>query len=457
MKRIEIYILGLFLPIVSWAQNLDIYEIKLFSGCNTINPVVADSVLYFSSDVKNDFAVNYYDENDDRLYQLYQVNLKNKRPSGRIKTAMKHANRPYSQAAIAFDADGNIHITQNTKELSTIKGAPMAIFDYNSLSDAGDGVMSEIKVNYANAGYPSYSSDGNLMIYASDVAGGKGATDLYYSVKRNGRWSTPRNMGDVINTKGSETSPYIHPSGKIFFASNGREDSKKLDIYYTYRTKDGFAEPVRFDVKINSMGDDYGIYYSDDEEWGYFTSNRHGKEKVYYFEQRFPTFDEENEMQEENYCYTFFEESAENYDPEEFSFKWAISDGKTYSGLEVDHCFAGPGDYTIALSVLDKTTKEELFTIAEYALELRKPEQVNIHVPQNIKAGQKVVFTADADNITKFTPKTYFWDFGNGTKVKGKSGTVTFRKKGTYKVKCGTISDEDNTDRLCTWVEVTVE
>lgn len=457
MKRLAIYILGVMFPLSSMAQDVDVQDISLLSGCSTINPVVIDSTLYFASNAKSSVAVSYFDENDDRLYQLYQVKLKNKKPSGRVSVAMKRSNRPYNQAAITFDSDKKIHVTQNTQDLSTIKGSPLAIFDYSSLTDVTDGVMSDVKVKFSNAAYPSYSSDGNFMVFVSDVPGGKGAADLYYCVKSNGRWSSPKNMGDVVNTKGTETTPFIHPSGKIFFASNGRADSKKLDIYYTYSTKDGFSEPVRFDVKINSMGDDYGIYYSDDEEWGYFTSNRRGKDAIFYFEQRFPSFEDESEMQEENYCYTFFEESAENYDPEEFSFKWAISDGKSYSGLEVDHCFDGPGDYSIALSVLDKTTKEELFTIAEYSMELRKPEQVNIHVPENIKAGQKVVFTADADNISKFTPKAYFWDFGNGTKVKGKSGTVTFKKKGTYKVRCGTISDEDASDRLCTWVEVTVE
>lgn len=457
MNKVATYILALVLPVMSMAQDVDVYDVDLFRGCDMINPTVSDSVLYFASNTKNSMMVNYYDENDDRLYQLYQVQLKNKRPSGRIRSVMKRSNRPYNQAAVAFDADGKMHVTQNTQDLSTIKGSPLAIFDFASTQDNSDGVPNEIKVKFSNAGYPSYSNDGKFMVFVSDVPGGNGMTDLYYCEKVNGRWSSPKNMGEEINTKGMETTPFVHPSGKIFFASNGRQDSKKFDIYYTFKTRNGFAEPVRFDVKINSMGDDYGIFYSDDEEWGYFTSNRHGKEKIYYFEQKFPTFNEENEMQEENYCYTFYEESAESYDPEEFSLRWSISDGKSYEGLEVDHCFQGPGDYHISLSVLDKTTKEELFAIAEYSLELRKPEQVNIHIPEKIKAGQRVVFTADADNITAFKPKTYFWDFGNGTKIKGAKGSVTFKKKGTYKVRCGTISDEDATVRLCTWVMVTVD
>ncbi len=459
MKRYIIaFVSALAVSVVAEAQNVEVTPLNFFSHGSQVCPFVVDSTLYFSSNVKTNITVNYYDESDNRLFQLFKVPLKNSFPAGSPKPAMKRHNRPYNQSAITFDAEGKIHITQNTKEQSTIQGAPLAIFDYRSLNDRTDGIESETRVRFANAGYPAYSPDGNLMVFVSDAPGGRGQTDLYYCEKRNGRWTMPRSMGDAINTTGAETTPFIHPSGKIFFASNGRSDSKKLDIYYTFRNDDGkFAEPVRFDISINSIGDDFGFYYSDDEEWGFFTSNRHGRDKIYYFKQLFPHFDEENEMVEENYCYTFFEESAENYDPAEFGFKWVISDGHQYNGLEIDHCFAGPGDYNIALNVLDKTSGEELFTIADYDMELRKPEQVNIHVPENIQRGKDVVFTADDKNITAFTPTTYYWDFGNGVQMKGQTVKVKFKKSGTYRVRCGTIADEDWTVKLCTWVYVTVE
>ncbi len=457
MKRTIAYIVGMLVATNAMSQDVEVVNLNIMGKNTSINPVICDSTLYFASDKKNDVVVNYYNQYGDRLYQLYKIDLRNHRPSGQPKSFMSRSNRPYNQIAVAFDADRVMHITQNTQEESTIEGAPFAIYDYNSSNDKSDGILNEVKVRYANAGYPSYSADGNLMVFVSDVPGGKGQTDLYYCEKVNGRWSAPHNMGDNINTKGIEKTPFVHPSGKIFFASNGRSDSKRLDIYYTFRTEKGFSDPIKFDMKVNSNSDDYGICVSDDEEWGYFTSNRHGVDKLYFYRQRFPSFDEEHEMVEENYCYTFFEESAENYDPEQFSFKWTMSDGQQHTGLEVDHCFNGPGDYTIELSVLDKTSGEELFTIAEYEMELTKPEQINIHVPENIKVGKQVTFWADDKNITKFKPTTYYWDFGNGTKVKGDKGSVTFSKKGTYRVKCGTIAANNSTVKLCTWTYVTVE
>ncbi len=459
MRKLATYIATMLAALTATAQEVEVMTLNLTDGGTSINPVICDSTLYFASDKKNDITINYYNQYGERFYQLYQVNLRKGKVHGKAKSLMLRSNRPYNQTAIAFDADKVMHVTQNTQDKSeeTIEGAPFAIYDYTSTTDKSDGVPSDVKMRFANTGYPTYSRDGKLMIFVSDIAGGQGQTDLYYCEKINGEWSEPQNMGSNINTSGQETTPFIHPSGKIFFASNGRTDSKKLDIYYTTRTENGFTDPVRYALKVNGNQNDYGFCCSDDEEWGYFTSNRHGTDKIYFYRQKFPAFEEEHELQEENYCYTFFEESAENYDPEQFGFKWTISDGHKYNGLEVDHCFDGPGDYTIELSVLDKTSGEELFTIAQYEMELTKPEQVNIHVPENIKAGQLVTFVADDKNITKFTPKTYYWDFGNGTKGRGEKGSVTFSKKGTYRVKCGTVAAENSSLKLCTWTYVTVE
>ena len=253
MKKLAIYTAAMLVATSAIAQDVEVINLKLMGQHTSINPTICDSTLYFASDKKNDVAVNYYNQYGDRLYQLYKVELRNHRPYGKPKSLMVRSNRPYNQTAVTFDADKAMHVTQNTQDQSTIEGAPFAIYDYTSANDKTDGVPNEVKVRFANAGYPSYSKDGKLMIFVSDVPGGKGQTDLYYCEKINGRWSSPRNMGDNINTRGAETTPFIHPSGKIFFASNGRSDSKKLDIYYTFRTEKGFSEPVKFDLKVNEV------------------------------------------------------------------------------------------------------------------------------------------------------------------------------------------------------------
>ncbi len=458
IEKIYILIVGLLFSASLQAQQIRIEATNIFKGSNVISPYVCDSTLYFASDKKNNSFKAYIDQDDHRLYQLYKMKLKNKKPSGLAQTYFSDANRKVNQVGIVF-CDNEAYITQNNGKEDSQKGngSVLGLYRMGRSQTKGDGELVVAQPKGASIAFPSISPDGKFMIFASNMEGGEGSSDLYICERRGSGWSAPENMGPMINTAGAETTPFIHSSGKIFFASNGRPDSRKLDIYYTFKTDKGFAEPVRFDIGLNSISDDFGVYFSENEEWGYFVSNRHGKDQLYYFIQNFPDFYDVRMMEEENYCFTFYESSIESYDPELFGFKWVFSDGFEFLGIEADHCFAGPGEYNIALNVIDKTSGEELFAIAEYPIELVKPEQVNIIYPKEIHVGEKVNFDANADNITKFTPSTYYWDFGDGVHVKGKNATMTFKKPGIHIVKCGTISDEDPSERLCTFVEISVE
>ncbi|MBP5365307.1 MAG: PKD domain-containing protein [Bacteroidales bacterium] len=457
LKTILITAITTAMALDAIAQNIDISPVKgLFNNNSVINPIVVDSTLYFASDAKSNFAVNYIDNEGNHLYRIYKVRLRNQKPYGQPKPYFKYCNKPYSQVAITF-FDHRPWVTQNNIKESTDGICPLGIFEFRDENQKDDGNSAIMQPKGRNAGYATYSNDGTLMIFASDMPGGEGGTDLYYREKVDGFWSQPQNMGSVINTEKTETTPFIHSSGKIFFASNGRADSKRLDIYYTYKTETGFAEPVRFDTSINSLYDDYGIYYSDDEEWGFVTSNRHGKDKLYYFKQKFPEFPDPQEYTEPNYCFTLYEETADNYDQTEFSFKWDFGDGTTADGTEVDHCFPGAGVYNVSLTVFDKLTKDELFKIAEYPLDLSAPDQIEIIGPRKAYVGDELTFAANGEGIKTFTPTYYYWDFGRKNRKKGRTAKVSFRRPGTYVIKCGTIADEDSSIKLCNMIEVVVE
>ena len=66
------------------------------------------------------------------------------------------------------------------------------------------------------------SSDGNYIVFASDRAGGYGGIDLYGIEKNNdGKWSKPKNLGDIINSTNNEKSPFLHTDNNtLFFASD---------------------------------------------------------------------------------------------------------------------------------------------------------------------------------------------------------------------------------------------
>ncbi|MEZ4859337.1 MAG: toxin-antitoxin system YwqK family antitoxin [Flavobacteriaceae bacterium] len=83
------------------------------------------------------------------------------------------------------------------------------------------------------------SPDGNLLFFGSDDRyDGFGGSDMYYCVKKGNRWSTPKNLGPVVNSSQSESSPSFSPDGKYFYFSSNRGSKKDTDgermwdIYY---------------------------------------------------------------------------------------------------------------------------------------------------------------------------------------------------------------------------------
>ncbi len=439
------------------AQDLDITPLNLGpSDAQTIYPVLRDSTLYFASDKKWDIGKTYFNQRNQFLYKLYKVRIKNRMPSGSIKPYFENAGSGTNQFCLSFDPDGAAYVTENDMEKSVLRGSPMEIRRYASASDTKGRLIDTPEG--ASSGMASVSPDGRLMVFASDARGGQGRADLYYCQMTFSGWSEPKNMGPVVNTPGIETAPYIHSSGKIFFASDGRDDSQGLDIYYTLMGEDGtFSEPQKVDDGINSLRDDYGLYYSEDERWGYVTSNRDGKDQIYFFRRTFPTFPESEPLQKMDLCYTLYEASAENYDTTTFQCRWSFGDGESALGLEVSHCYPGTGHYTVELSVLDKTSGEEMFSLAQYDLEIVKPEQVEIVVPEEIKAGKVVTFSANTEGMPDFHPSEFYWTMGNGDQIKGSTVSTIFSKPGTYRVECGTIDARNVAWKRCTWVEVTVK
>jgi len=79
---------------------------------------------------------------------------------------------------------------------------------------------------------------GRYMVFASDMPGGMGGFDLYYSVFRNGKWSSPVNMGPGINSAANEYRPVLGKDLKfenyfLIFSSDRPGGKGGYDLYFT--------------------------------------------------------------------------------------------------------------------------------------------------------------------------------------------------------------------------------
>lgn len=130
-----------------------------------------------------------------------------------------------------------------------------------------------------SVGHPLANEDGTVIIFSSDMAGGQGGKDLWYSTyqRREDSWTTPVNLGPEINTAGDELFPTYAMNGDLLYSSDGLQGLGGLDIF---RAKKGegemkFEAPQNLGTPLNSDKNDYHLTEVE-ERHGYFTSNRDG-------------------------------------------------------------------------------------------------------------------------------------------------------------------------------------
>lgn len=125
-------------------------------------------------------------------------------------------------------------------------------------------------------GHPALFNNGKEMYFVSDMPGGYGGADIYYTKFTGNTWTTPVNLGPAVNTEKHELFPYVDEEGTLYFSSEGHTGFGGLDIFKS-KLKDGvWSQPVNLGKPVNSGYDDFGITLDKNRKSGYFTSNRPG-------------------------------------------------------------------------------------------------------------------------------------------------------------------------------------
>ena len=145
--------------------------------------------------------------------------------------------------------------------------------------------------NYS-VGHPALTARGDTLIFASDMPGGFGGTDLYICTRKDDQWDTPRNIGSQINSSGNEMFPFIATNGDLCYSSDGLPGFGGLDIFIAKKVKSSWGQPVNLGLPVNSAADDFSFSFSKEDQSGFFSSNRpggKGSDDLYFFNQLIPS------------------------------------------------------------------------------------------------------------------------------------------------------------------------
>lgn len=119
--------------------------------------------------------------------------------------------------------------------------------------------------------YASMAKNGNIY-FMKENEDGKGKSDIYVSVFKNGTYQTPVNIGLPINTSDRESNPFISPKENyiVYFSSDpgGLGD---VDLYISFNKKGKWTTPKNMGTPINSSAAEFCPFVHKKEKRLYFS------------------------------------------------------------------------------------------------------------------------------------------------------------------------------------------
>jgi OOP family OmpA-OmpF porin len=147
----------------------------------------------------------------------------------------------------------------------------------------------ENKENFSPYANYFLSQDQKTILMSVQRRDTEGDRDIYVSfIQDNGRWSTPKNLGEVINTSDEESSPFIAPDGKtLYFSSKGHLGFGGTDIFISHRLDDtwtNWSDPENIGPTVNDENDQMFFHLEYDSKYAYYTNGTGSDADIYRIE-----------------------------------------------------------------------------------------------------------------------------------------------------------------------------
>jgi outer membrane protein OmpA-like peptidoglycan-associated protein len=246
-----------------------------------------DKVYYISE--SEDESVKAYGWTGRSYLGIYDAEKSSTGLIGRGLTQTIAQNPALHAGPFLSNSEGTMFIvTKTSAEKPTAVKTESAKFPTKMLNiffyfknSSGNWVETPFKYNSGSysVGHAALSNDSQNLYFVSDMPGGCGGKDIWFSEKQtDGSWSKPQNCGSAVNTTGDEEFPTISESNVMHFSSNGLTGMGGLDIYRTTGKKADWEQPVNLKYPINSSADDFSFTEIKNAYGftGYFSSNRKG-------------------------------------------------------------------------------------------------------------------------------------------------------------------------------------
>lgn len=241
-------------------------------------PVVHNAGLVFTTERKTDSGREEFDIENKPFNNIYYAPFSNKRQTSfwSPEVFASQLTTRFHDGPACFGSDGTtIYFTKVERQFTgSAKVNTMKVYSAHRDKDKWS-VPELLPFNSSeySVGHPALSENDTLLIFSSNMPGGYGGMDLYYSKFENDAWSEPINMGPMVNSAGDEVFPHIHEK-TVYFSSDGWPGYGGLDLF-TIHLDSMHLAPENMRAPVNSAWDDLSLSFASIHR-GYFSSNRPG-------------------------------------------------------------------------------------------------------------------------------------------------------------------------------------
>jgi outer membrane protein OmpA-like peptidoglycan-associated protein len=260
--------------------------ININSAYNEICPVV-------SPDGKKIFFTRWKHPDNlgkDKNQDIWFSTLKEDKSWSKAQLFPSPINNEENNAICGISLNGKTILLNNVygKDGSMEKGVSMSF-----LLRTGDySFPKALKIiNFKNRSeFSEYTlaPNGKVLLMTTETKDSYGGKDIYVSfLKTDETWTEPKNIGPVVNTGESESTPFIAPDGvTMYFSSSGHVGYGNNDIFLTRRLDDSFLNwsiPENVGPIVNTAQWDGYFSVSAQGDYAYFSSveNSLGAEDIF--------------------------------------------------------------------------------------------------------------------------------------------------------------------------------
>lgn len=140
-----------------------------------------------------------------------------------------------------------------------------------------------------------------------------------------------------------------------------------------------------------------------------------------------------------------------DFEGKEFIFQWQMGDGTNIEGMEINHCYSKPGNYTAVLSLLDPITKVIIDEEAKVDIKINGAFKLEMDVMKSSIVNKPITFDYSLSfPETSYTVDEVYWHFGDNIFSCEKNPKYTYSNPGHFKANLlMKLSSDSNSEIFC--------